>query len=219
VDKKAIDAKKAELNLTVAQKDVEKQLEEYRSSLIIFRYKQKFIEQKLDTLISDSAILRYYGQYRSGFRLNHNVVKVLFVKIPIGTPDIYKVRQWCRSKKQLDTDELKNYCAINHAEYETFNGGWIPFTNLLSKVPIDIENQRAFLKSNQFIEAQDSLYHYIVKLNEKRLTREIAPLQIVKENVKSILLNKRKTELIDVLEQNIYKEALESQIFTIHEKF
>ena len=41
--------KQAEENLTEDQKDVQRELDEYRTSLIIHRYQQQLINQKLDT--------------------------------------------------------------------------------------------------------------------------------------------------------------------------
>ena len=49
--KKQLILQKAELNLTEEQKDVRQQIEEYRSSLLIYKYEQNLILQKLDTLI------------------------------------------------------------------------------------------------------------------------------------------------------------------------
>ena len=43
---------KAELNLKENQKDVKKQLEDYRSSLIIYTYEKELIKQLLDTTVS-----------------------------------------------------------------------------------------------------------------------------------------------------------------------
>ena len=52
--------KMAEENLSEEQKDVQRELDEYRTSLIIHRYKQQLINQKLDTVLTDTDIRQFY---------------------------------------------------------------------------------------------------------------------------------------------------------------
>ena len=61
--KKQLMVQKAELNLNEESKDIEKQIEDYRSSLLIFRYKQELIQQKLDTVITEEELENYYNEY------------------------------------------------------------------------------------------------------------------------------------------------------------
>ena len=42
----------AELNLSIDMKDYEKQIDEYRSSLLIYAYQQQLLNQNFDTMIS-----------------------------------------------------------------------------------------------------------------------------------------------------------------------
>ena len=51
---------KAESNLDDDQKSVEKQLEEYRNSLITYAYETELIKQKLDTVVSEDEIAAFY---------------------------------------------------------------------------------------------------------------------------------------------------------------
>ena len=57
--------KKAELNLGPEKKNVEKQLEEYKSSLIIYLYEEELVKQKLDTNVSESEIEKYYEENKN----------------------------------------------------------------------------------------------------------------------------------------------------------
>ena len=79
--KKQLILQKAELNLTEDQKDVSLQIDEYRSSLLIFKYEQNLILQKLDTVIQPDQIEAYYNENSSNFILDEEVVKVLYIKL------------------------------------------------------------------------------------------------------------------------------------------
>ena len=74
---------KAEENLNAGMKDVNKELEEYRSSLIVYRYKNELMKQKMDTMVKEADIQKYFNENRESFILNKNIVKAIFIKVLI----------------------------------------------------------------------------------------------------------------------------------------
>ena len=72
---------KAEEALSEEQKDVEKQLEEYRSSLLIYSYRQKLLQQKMDTVVTDDQIQEYYESNIDNFILSAEVVRAIYVGV------------------------------------------------------------------------------------------------------------------------------------------
>src|SRR5690554_1400805 len=83
---------KAEENLSLDLKNVNRELEAYRNSLIIFRYKNELMAQRLDTTVSSNEILEYYLEHADNFKLNRNIVKAIFMKIPadFANPEMLK---------------------------------------------------------------------------------------------------------------------------------
>ena len=53
---------RAEQALTEEQMDFEKQIAEYRRSLLIFSFRQKLLQQKLDTAVNKNEIQTYYEE-------------------------------------------------------------------------------------------------------------------------------------------------------------
>ena len=214
--KKQLMLQKAELNLDDASKDIEKQIEDYRSSLLIFKYKQELIKQKLDTVITDNEIEEYYNEYSGNFILNHNIVKALYLKISKEAPEIEKVKWWYKSSDPENISRLEDYCYQYATKFDNFDEKWIPFNNLLVEVPINIEDQERFLKYNKYIETEDDLFYYLVKINEYSLKSTVQPLEYAHSKIKSILLNKRKFTFVEELENTVYNEALNHNEFIIY---
>jgi hypothetical protein len=214
--KKQLILQKAELNLTEEQKDVRQQIEEYRSSLLIYKYEQNLILQKLDTLITDEEIEKYYMENPSNFNLDRHIVKALFIKLPMNAPDLWRVRQMYRSEREEDFKELESYCYQYGVKYDYFDDNWIPFSTIASALPNEIRNPESFLRWNRYIEQQDSTFRYMVNLREYSLAGTVAPLPYVEQKIRSIILNKRKVQFIRDLENNIYKDALNKGSFTIY---
>ena len=214
--KKQLILQKAELNLTEEQKDVRLQIDEYRSSLLIYKYEQNLVLQKLDTLISDEEIEAYYTENPSNFNLDRHIVKALFIKLPINAPEIWRVRQMSRSEREEDFRELESYCYQHGAKYDYFDDKWTSFSTITRALPNEIRNPESFLRWNRYIEQQDSAFRYMVNLKEFTLAGTVAPLPYVEQKIRSIILNKRKVQFVRDLENNIYKDALNKGSFTIY---
>ena len=213
--KKQLILQKAELNLTEDQKDVSLQIDEYRSSLLIFKYEQNLILQKLDTVIQPDQIEAYYNENSSNFILDEEIVKVLYIKLPIDAPNLYRARQLYRSEKEEDFQQLETYCYQYAVKYDYFEDDWIPFRRIMDELPDEIINPERFIKYNRFIEQQDSAFRYLVNIREFNLASSTAPIEYVESKIRSILLNQRKVRFVKELENNIYLDALNKGNFTI----
>ncbi len=215
--KKQLMIRKAELNLTAEQKDVSKQLEDYRASLLIHKYKQKFTNQKLDTAITDEEIENYYNTYSLDYQLAAHSVKALFIKVPVDVPNIEQIRRLYKSERTADITRLQDLVFMSAHKFDNFDDKWIYFTQLLSLLPITVENPEVYLRSNRSIEAQDSAFHYFVLIRDFKLKGDNIPLDFLKNDIKTILLNKKKIDMLNVLENELFNDALNhnnAEIFT-----
>jgi hypothetical protein len=156
--------KTAEINLAEEQKDVTKELEDYRMDLLIFRYKQKFIEQNLDTIVTQKQINSFYSDHENEFKLAQPAIKATYIKILKTTPNISMVRSLYRSSREKDLIQVSDYCKEQSASYKNYNNEWVYFRDLLIEIPVRVDDQEAFLKSNTYIEVQDSTFSYLVNI-------------------------------------------------------
>lgn len=207
---------KAEDNLTEEEKDVERQIDDYRTSLLVFRYEQNLLHQKLDTLITKEEIEGYYKENTSNFILNNDLVKALFIKVPRKTPELWKLRKWYLSNNENDIKELDTYCYQHAEKYDYFNEDWIKFDLIREQMPKIYSTNEYLLKNRKSIETRDSTYAYFVRLYDYRLAGDVSPIEKVEGNIKSIVLNKRKIKYTNRLESEIYNDALNREDFNIY---
>jgi len=207
---------KAEINLDkTTQKSIEVMIDNYRTSLLLFKYQQMIIHEKLDTVVTPEQIEAYYSKHAGNFKLDSNVVKSVFIQLPKSLHDRYKVRTWMRSNREDDIITLEDYCYQNARDFE-MGEEWQYFGPMLSKIPRKIDNQDNFLKSQKFIESTDSLYAYYVSILDYKLTNDTTPLVFVTNQIRDIIINHRKVKLIEDLENNIYNDAVNQKKFIIH---
>jgi len=207
---------KAESNLSEEQKNVEKQLKDYRNSLITYAYEKELVKQKLDTTITDSEIEVYYNNNQSDFELKDNIIKVIYVKVDKKAPGIDKLKKWYKSDNLKDREQLSSYCHQFAANFYLDDSSWLLFDDLLKEIPIQTYNKELFLQNNRFVEVSDNLNNYYVNIKGFKIRNSLSPLTFEKENIKNIILNKRKLELITKMKEDVYNDAINNKKIEIY---
>ena len=208
---------KSEENLAPELKSViEQQIEETRTNLVIYQYQQQMILEKMDTVISEAELENYYNINEKSFILNSDIVKALFIKLPVETPELNKIRTLARSNNQNDLQQLETYCYQFAEKFDDFNEDWVPMNRLSVELQQDIENEETFLKNNKFFETSDSLSVYLISIRDYKLRSTTAPFEYVRNDIKRIIWNTRRIEFIQSLENGIYNEALKKNSFKIY---
>lgn len=206
----------AEKNLTNEQLNIDKEVSEYRKNLIIYKYQSELIKQKLDTAVSAAEIEKYYNDHQSSFMLKDNIVNVNYVKVNKKTPGVEKVRKWYASANPKDIESLRSFCIQFAENYFLDDKTWLLFDDILKEVPIEDYNQELFLKSSKNIEVADSLSIYFLKVKNYKIKNSPAPLAFEKENIRNIIINKRKLQLIDEMRKQVYNDGVEDKKFEIY---
>lgn len=207
----------AEKNLKPEQKDFEKQLEEYRNSLVIYTYETELVKQRLNVEVTDTAIEKYYNDHKENFLLKDNIVKVTYVKTPRKTTNLARIKSLYKSDDDEDLYKLKELCDREAVNY-FLDDVWLVFNDLTKEIPIKTYNQEEFLKNNRFIEMQDSLYNYFLNIRSFKIKESLSPLSMEKENIRHIIINTQKLELIKKNQDEIYNDAVEKNRFEIYIK-
>ena len=215
--RKELLALRAEQNLTAEYKaEVNRQLDEMRNNLLIYQYQQQMIIQKMDTVVTESEMQDYYVGNLNTFTLTSNIVKALLIKLPAETPDLDKVRRLYRSSQTEDIHELEDYCLQFALRYDDFDDEWITFTQLLMEVPLESDRQEEWLTRNSSAEMKDDDYVYFIVVREYRLRNSTAPFEYISGQVKTIILNNRRNDFLQKLEDGIYNEAVRSSTLQIY---
>jgi hypothetical protein len=208
--------RKAEENLDNEKKDVEKQLAEYRNSLITYAYEKALIEQKLDTSISSKEIEDFYAANQNNFELKDNIIKVIYLKINKSSPKIEKVKQWYKSEDSKDRSLLMDYCHQYAVNYYFDDSVWLLFDDLLKEIPIKTYDKEQFLQNNRNIEIEDSLNIYFVSIKGFKIKNSISPLSFEENNIRTMIINQRKLKLVEEMEQKTYDDAKQNGDFEIY---
>jgi hypothetical protein len=207
---------KANENLTPEQKDMTKEVREYRNSLIIYKYKNELMRQRMDTTVTKEQIEQYYYLNSVNFNLTTNIVKAIFIKIPNEVANPSLLKQMAENNTEEGMNELRDYCLQYAKGFDIFTDNWVDFDVVKNNLPSEITDEERFLSGNNLIELKDSNYYYLVSILDYKLKNNPAPLDFVKNNIKNLILNQRKIEFLKQVEENIYKEGVRQNKFKIY---
>jgi len=207
---------KANENLTLEQKNLTREIEEYRNSLIIYKYKNELMNQQMDTLVTRNQIEQYYNANPDNFKLNSNIVKAIFIKIPIDVANTKLIKELVDDNSDEGKNQLREYCIQYAKSFDFFDDNWVDFEIVKNSIPGDITDEKQFLDRNNQIELKDPNYYYLVTIQDYKLQNELAPIEYVKNNIKNLILNRRKIEFLKQVEENVYKEGVRQNKFKIY---
>jgi hypothetical protein len=210
--------KQAEDNLDESNSDFSKQIEQYRNSLIIYAYESELVKQKLDTVVPMSEIEAYYTKNQNNFHLRENIVLASYVILKKESSVANKVKVLLQSNREVDKEKLQTLCQENGFDYLINDGTWISFADLSRKIPLSVDDQQEFLSKNKYYEVKDSTSLYFVAISSFKSKESISPLDFEIENIRNILLNKRKAELLTQMEEDLISDAVKRSKYEIYKK-
>lgn len=217
--KQSVILHQAEKNLSAEQLNVENQLEKYRNSLVTYAFEQELIRQKLDTQVTAGEIEAYYLKNPQNFELKDNIIRVIYVKVKKNAPKLNKLREWYKSEKESDKKLLEDYCRQFADNYYLDDESWLLFDDLLKEIPIETYNKEEYLKNNRFVEFTTATDVYFVNIKGFKIKDSLSPLSFEKENIKSVILNKRKLSIINAMRKDVYDEALKKNEIELKKGF
>lgn len=206
----------AEMNLTPEQLDFSKQLQDYRSSLVIYAYETQMIEQYLDTVVSQEEIAAYYDEHKENFQLRSTMVKVVYVILEEYCKQEKEFVQLLSDRDTLDLAHLE-VLATHHALSSFLDvDSWLRIEDLLTVVPLEIYNYESFFRKNRFVAFGKDNLVYLVRFEDYLLEKSVSPLEIEEEGIKNIILLKRQKELLARVHSEIYEQAKKEKVFEIY---
>lgn len=215
--KKQLTIVRASSELDFDEANIERKILDYRYALMVHEFEMHYIQKHLDKEISDVEINTYYNEKSENFVLRQNIVKCLYAKVPVEAPQTENFRKLIRSYPDTDLEELQSYCYRFATKSSLEIDLWLNFDEVIASSPlVNVQNKAQFLKNNSFVETSDEAYYYFIRVLDYKISNQIAPIEYIKDDIESILINKKKVELRLALEEEVYKVAKENNEFEVY---
>ncbi|MBK7095700.1 MAG: hypothetical protein IPH57_11860 [Saprospiraceae bacterium] len=192
------------------KKTIDKLTNDYKNSLIIDFYENRIIDEQLDSIISDQELKDYYEQVKNNFKLDETVFNLKFIKLVADKQTINKIKNlWNSGKYKGITD----YINLSQEESALNNDFWISSSKLSQIIP------RSLIQDKSSYEVQKNINgtEYFLKVTNSRHKNEIIPLPIIKDEIRELILKKRKTDLLDSFIADLYKQETKNNNVKIYD--
>ena len=207
----------AETQLSKEELDVTADLEDFRRSLLKYRYEQRYINDRLDTLITEDQIRQYYTAHADDFELKRPVLKVRFVDVMKDSPNMDAILKMMSSMEYDDIQRADTLAKSTALRWFDSADTWMDAGELAKSFGTDWESMLSHLKGDMIRyepeDRADLMAAYVVEIQRKGT----APLEFVSDRIRDILMSARKHDLMNSLERDLLQDALESKKFVIYE--
>ncbi|WP_375579229.1 peptidyl-prolyl cis-trans isomerase [Marivirga tractuosa] len=215
--KKQLLISEASEKINFDQASIERKVLDYRYALMVHEYKKYHVDNNLDTMVTNQEIMDYYQNNKDNFELKQNIIRGYFITVTKDAPKIDQLKKLINSDKPDDFKELKSYCFRFAETYFLEDSVWINFDEAIRNTPfVGVTNKVDFLRSNKFVEDSNEENLYFLRIKEYKISDQISPLEFVKNDIKQIILNKRKVAIANRLEEEVFENAKSSNKYEIY---
>ena len=213
----------AESQLSSQEKDVSAELEEYRKSLIKYRYEQLYIQQRLDTLVTDEEVARYYQETPDKFRLERPILKSRYMIIPADARSLNIIKAKMSSEDDMEVMEADSLAASVAIKYVDSSDTWMDALVVAREAGADYRSMLAGFKvpgfgRDPFVEIPDDSGNlHVIYVVEMVADGKTAPLEYCEERIRDLILSSRKHALEAGLTENLLEDARKNNKFVIYE--
>lgn len=188
--------KNAERNVS-NQQEINKMVEEYRQRLMIHNYQQEMVSEKVK-LPTETEAKQFYESNKELFLLEDAVIKGAIIKVPnnIKTDNIQ------RKFKNLNENiaDIEKYALQYATDYVLFTEYW----RLVGDV-INAETSKLKINKIGYYEEKDSLHLMLINVTEYLPQGEVAPFEMIKEDVQTMLYNQHKMDYLNNFEKEMFE--------------
>ena len=200
----------AEEQLSKSEKDVTKELEDYRKSLLKYRYEQLYVNERLDTSVTDEMVEEYYNAHQDKFVLSRPLVKARFLSISADSPAKDQIRKRMMSSDVEDLVEADSLAYSSALKFVTWGNEWIDMMTLAREFSVDHVALTSMIRGGWVEKTDTTGITSLAYISEMIAKGQIAPVEYCAPSIRDIIISSRKQSLITGLEQDLLNDARKS---------
>ncbi len=206
----------AEKQLAEEDKDFKEEIIAYKNSLLKYTFEQKILDSALSLVVDEQEIAEYLQKNKKNFQLKENIVRVRYVKVPKKHKKLNQLRYMIQYKDSLRKEKFFDLIQKENIFCEANDSVWHKLDDLKNLIPFKLYNDEHFLRHYNYTEAPDGDFIWVIYFSENRLKKGVSPLEMVRDQIQAIIINRRKQKLIQEFEKSLYLDALKNKDIKIY---
>ncbi len=190
--------------------DIDRQVEEYRQSLLIRKLDQFYVDRLVDTTFTAEELEAYYNSHKSDFKLDRPIVKGCVVRVPKGYRQRARLKELMASKQEARQQDFRDICLKQEFRLDDYTTAWVDWSDFLNQLPtMRSESYDALLSKTGIQEMSDRENYYYFRIDEVRRAGDVVPLERLQQTIRRILFNGRQQQVIRDHEEQLYNASIE----------
>lgn len=194
--------------------DIERLVEDYRSSLIKHNYEKVLVETFLDSTIQESELRKYYEADKDQYRLANTIVKGQVAIVGLKDDDVAEVRSIMTGNDGLDYEALMELMG-NKQTPSSLDTNWVDVDRILELLPAGTLSATSIKPVKR--EVNDDNYRYFIRIDEVLNKESEAPFAYAKDKIRRVLLHQRKSKLLKEKREEMYERELRNKNIKIYD--
>ena len=197
--------------------DIDRQVEEYRQSLLVRKLDQFYVDRMVDTTFTADELESYYNSHKNDFKLDRTMVKGCVVRVPKSYRQRARLKELMASKQSARQQDFRDICLKQEFLLGDYSTAWVNWNDFLSQLPVvRSANYDPLLQKSGVQEMSDRDAYYYFRIDEVRRAGEPAPLEQLQATIRRIHFNGRQQQVIRDHEEQLYQASLEAGMVRLY---
>ena len=206
----------ADKQLTKKEKDVSSELEDYKSSLLKYRYEQKYIADRLDTAVTDNQIEEHYKSNPNLYVLSVPIVKARYMRLPKASSMKDDLVKLLPGKNDGDLALLDSLSRTYADKYVDYGDEWMDIVALSREYGMDYGTLIGAMDGPVIDIVDEQGTDHIAYITDYMRRGSVAPIEYCRDKIREMIVSQRKYALSRALEQDLLDDALKKGNFVVY---
>lgn len=191
--------------------EINERVEEYRRSLVYHAHISHVVARGMDTSVSHEELMRFYRENESVFELKDDILRADYVILPAQAKKNEKARKEFFGVRSSG-GALETLCREIAYRCRIADTAWMSFDEFSRLIPVDrTQSPEVFLRNRKAFEIQDTTLLYWVKIRDYKIKETLSPFELVRDEIRLIVLNRRKNEFLASYRKELFDRALQNK--------
>ena len=205
------------INLSQSKRaEIDELVDNYRIDLYINSYKDLIVNSKIDSIVTNEQIDSFYSTNVNNFKLNENLVKYRYVKVPNDNININRIRRYIVRMNEQDRYFLDSL-NFQFADLKLDDSIWFTERDVISSINFINQNNKSryFIKDRLFTLNESNYINFFI-VDDMLKSGNIPPKSYLYDRIKSTIINQRKLDILKGINQEILNDALKSRKYEVY---
>ena len=196
--------------------EIDELVNNYRVDLYINSYKDLIVNSRIDSIVTNEQIDSFYSMNSNNFKLNENLVKYRYVKVPDDNLNINRIRRYILRMNEQDRYFLDSL-NFQFADLKLDDSIWFTERDVIASINfINQSNKSKYLIKDRLFTIDESNYINFFIVDDMLKSGNIPPKSYLHDRIKATIINQRKLDILKSINKEILNDALKSRKYEVY---